>query len=222
MKHALDRLVRATLSPAAGILYAEDFDEEPAPPEPAPDPDPVYTGADVEEARLQGTDAGRAEATASAELAELQSRSAALAGIVSGLNELAQGVATELERSTAELSRTVLSLLHAALPSLMESTAGREVSGLLSRVLPGLHAERTVTVRISPHLADRVGADLDALDEEHRNRIVLVPTDALLPGDLRVSWHDGSLLRDTGAIHRATRAILATAGQLEVARDERH
>ena len=99
----------------------------------------------------------------------------------------------------------------------MEATAAREVSGLLGRLLPGLLAEKQVTVRVSPHVADRIGAGLLALDEESRTRIVLVPNDALQPGDLRVSWHEGRLLRDTAAIGRAAREILVAAGLTEAA-----
>ena len=217
MEHAFDTLVRAALSPACGILYAEDFDDEPPAPEQAVAPEPLFTAAELEEARLQAADTARMEAMASSELAALHSRSVALADVAGGLNQLVQGIAAEVERSTVELSRAVMSLLCVALPSLMESAAGREVSGLLHRVLPGLHAEKQVTVRVSPHMAERVGADLLALDEEHRSRVVLVPTDALQPGDLRVSWHEGRLVRDTAAIHRAAQAILEAAGQLEAA-----
>ena len=215
MEHVFDELARAALSPACGILYAEDFDDEPPAPPPLPEPDPVFSAAELDEARLQAADTARAEVFASAELAALQSRSVALADVASELRRLSGDVAAEVERSSVELSYAVMSLLCAALPSLMESTAGREVSGLLGRLLPGLHAEKQVTVRVSPQVADRIGADLLALDEDARSRVVLVPTDALLPGDLRVSWHEGRLVRDTGEIHRAAQAILAAASQME-------
>ena len=209
-------LVRSTPSQACGILYAEDFDDEPAVPELAPDPEPVFSAADLESARVEAADSARVEAMASAELAALHSRNAALVDVSTGLRQLADTVTAEVERSATELSRVVLSLLCAALPSLMESTAAREVSSLLSRLLPGLHGEKQVAVRLSPHLMERVAADLLTLDEESRSRVTLIPTDALQRGDVNVSWRDGHLLRDTGAIHRATQAVLAAAGQLEV------
>ena len=213
-------LADPVLAPSLGILYAEDFDDElsgggtllGAEPE---QPEPLFTGADLDDARLAAADTARTETLASAELAALQDRSAALARISEGLGHLTAGIAAEIERSTEELARTVLCLLAAALPSLMDKTAAREVSALLHRLLPGLHAEKQVTVRVNPHVAGAIESDLAQLDEDARTRILLVPTDALAPGDLRVSWHEGRLLRDTAAIRNATHKILASIGCTE-------
>ena len=211
-----------SLAGPCGILYAEDFDTPPpvrlpvqaAPPPPPP---PTFTAAELEDARVSAADAARAEVMEAAEMAALQMRAAALSGIAEGVGRLREEVAAEVGRATEELSRAVLSMLQAALPSLMDATAGREISGLLGRLLPGLHAERQVTVRVSPEVLGTVEGDLAGLDEEQRARIRLVGADALAPGDLRVSWHEGRLVRDTAAIARASQEILRSAGYAEVA-----
>ena len=214
-------LLHAELAPAIGILYAEDFDDEVAVHQfsvvaELDPPDPMFTAAELDHARLAAAEAARAETMAAAELTALHGRGAALAGISEGLARLTEDVGAELERATDELARTVLGMLCAALPSLMDKTASRELSALLHRLLPGLHAEKQVTVRMNPHAAGAIGSDLEQLDEQTRARIVLVPTDALAPGDLRVSWHEGRLLRDTAAIHNAAQQILASVGVAEV------
>lgn len=214
----IDGLVRAALSPASGILYAEDFDDDPAPPPgPAAPPEPLFTATELEAARAGAADEARHGAMRSAEVLALDRRGAALSGIAEGLQKLGGEVGEEVSRQTEELSRAVMSMMVAALPSLMAGTARREVSDLLGRLLPGLHAEKQVAVRINPHLMEAIGTDLAGLDEACRQRIVLVPTDALAPGDLRVSWHEGRLVRDTAAIHRAAQDILHAAGWMEAA-----
>ena len=57
--------------------------------------------------------------------------------------------------------------------------------------------------------------DLAGFDAELSADIALLPTDALPPGDLRVTWAEGALIRDTGAICRAMQDVLAGLGLLD-------
>ena len=202
---------------ALGVLYAEDFDA--SAPAGAPEPEliePMFTLADLDHAKAQAASSAGAEALASAELSALQDRSSALDAIAAGLLAGQDAIAAEIARDTHAVSQAMLALLSAALPSLMDGTARREVSGLMQRLLPGLYGEKRVTIRLNPHVIDMVDQDLRTLNEDARARIVLVPTDALAPGDMRVSWEGGSFVRDTRALHDAAREIITASGMEDI------
>ena len=50
-----------------------------------------------------------------------------------------------------------------------------------------------------------------------RQRAVLTPDDDVPPGDVRISWRDGSAARDTGDLLRRVTEVLASHGLLEAA-----
>ena len=85
---------------------------------------------------------------------------------------------------------------------------------LLAHLLPTLQQEPRVTVRCSPAVAEAVRADLLLLDGELADRVAVVPS-GLAPGDVRVAWTDGSLVRDGAAIHAAMVAALAELGLVD-------
>jgi hypothetical protein len=46
------------------------------------------------------------------------------------------------------------------------------------------------------------------------DRVDLIPTDTMKAGDLRITWRNGSAVRDTGALWQQVADILAPAGLL--------
>ena len=90
--------------------------------------------------------------------------------------------------------------LGALFPALCARHGGGEVAALARAVLPALDSEPRITIRVSPHVTTELAAELDRLDPELRARIVLVPTDAVPPGDVRIAWQDGIARRDGAAL----------------------
>lgn len=207
-----------------GILYAEDFDDDPElppasglPPAPEPEPAPAsFTMADLEAAqriaRTEAVQAARTEWERSALHDRTQSL-AAIASAVAGAQQEARTLADAVADGTA---RTVLSVLAGLLPELCAQHGGAEVRALLRHLLPTLAQQPRIAVRVAPAVLDGVREDLALLDEDLAAAVQLTAA-PLSPGDARVTWTDGSVVRDQAAIRSAITAALTELGLLEPA-----
>ena len=200
-----------------GVLYAEDFDDEdpaPAVAEHPPEPeviDPVFSVAELDAARAEGRAAGRAEA----ERSLLASRTHMLGLLAAGVAE-ARSAATEVATQVADgVVRCMLGALVACLPATCKRHGAAELSALTQIILPALRDEPRIAIRVHPHMLAAMQAEVAALDVEIAERVVLMPTDAVAPGDARISWANGSAVRDTERARLAVADALAELGLLE-------
>ena len=202
-----------------GVLYAEDFDDDASPsaagsPDPAPEPEiiePAFTAAELDAARAEAWQAGRLEA----EHGLAGSRSRMLGLLAAGIAE-ARAAAHEAAEAAAEgVASCMLSALAACLPAMCERHGAAELRALARTLLPALADEPRVTVRISPHMVAAIEAELASLDSEIAERVHLLPTDAIPPGDARVTWAEGSAVRDAGRARAAFEDGLAALGLLQ-------
>ncbi len=205
-----------------GILYAEDFDDDPELPpaadlppaqEPTPAP-PSFTMADLEAAQRMARDEAVQAARAEWERSALHDRTqslAAIASAVAGAQQEARALADAVADGTA---RTMLSVLAGLLPELCAQHGGAEVRSLLRHLLPTLGQQPRIAVRVAPAVLDGVREDLALLDEDLAAAVQLTAA-PLAPGDARVTWTDGSMVRDQTAIRSAITTALAELGLLE-------
>lgn len=217
---------RRDVAPAPpGVLYAEDFDEPESPPRPSPPPaeppavEPSYTAAELEAARAAAADDAARLAREQARSEDTHACAQALCRLAGAVAEAKADARRVAEEAVEALARTVLSLLTGALPDLCARHAEGEVRAVVRALLPALQAEPRVTVRLHPRVLPGVRAELAGSDAELSADIALLPTDTLAPGDLRVTWTEGALVRDTGATHRAMQDVLAGLGLLDPAPD---
>ena len=207
---------------SAFAIYAEDFDDPPALPEPAPEPSdpepeasqPSFTLAELEAARGAARKEGAAAERARLAAEDAANRSRALDALATAVADAADAARIAAEETAEGLAQAVLSLVAAGLPSLCAHHGEREVRALLQRILPTLDAEPRITVRLNPQLLNAVRADLDELDPEIVAAVQLVPADAVPPGDVRISWADGTCQRSAAAVCAAIREALAPLGLL--------
>jgi len=219
-------------SNAAGILYAEDFGELPpsgapqrpprqpswppaAVPEPAPEPLPKslppLTHADIEAACIRAVQA--AEQAWSEGAAER--RAAALETIGMRLDEALAQAKQQAEALADGLARTFLGMAATALPALCRRHGDAEVLALLHRILPLAASSGGVVVRVHAGLIQTLAIDLALLDDSLADRVQLRAAN-LPAGDVRITWENGGLVRDTGAIHAAMQDCLLQLGLLDV------
>ncbi len=212
----------AAPAPSAFVIYAEDFDDPPAPPDRAPEPPdpepeliaPSFTLVELEAARAAARAEGAASERARLAAEESAARSRALEAVATALSGAAEAARIAVEETTEALARAVLSLVAAGLPSLCARYGDGEARALVRRLLPTLDAEPRITVRLNPHLLNGVRADLAGLDPEIAAAVQLVPADAMAPGDVRVSWEGGACHRSAAAACTAVREALALLGLL--------
>lgn len=202
----------------AGILYAEDFDELPLPPAP---PAPQAPG--ITQAELDGAIAmARAEAVHDARMdwqrGALQAQADALMAIAQALTNAEEDARAMAESVAEGLARTILSITVGLLPAACARHGPNELRAVLRRLLPTLAQQPRVVVRLSPAVLEDVRADLTQLDEDLAAAVILTPA-TLAPGDARVTWTDGALIRDTAAMRAAVTAALTGLGLLELIED---
>jgi len=198
-----------------GILYAEDFDDPELPPLPEPGPaPPSFTLADLEAAQQIARGDAIQAARAEWETSALQDRTRSLAAIAVAVADARQEARVLAETVAEGTVRTILSMVAGLLPDLCAQHGGAEVRALLRHLLPTLAQQPRINLRIGQAVLDGVREDLALLDEDLVATITLTAA-PLVPGDARVTWTDGSLVRDQVAIRLAVTAALTELGLLE-------
>jgi flagellar assembly protein FliH len=190
------------------ILFAEDFDAPPGitvfddPPGGAEPVAPAFTEEELAAARADAYSEGHSNglAKAAADRAEVTRQ---MLGVIVERLDGARAEATRVAEESADaLARLLLGTLASVLPALCARHGAAEVVALTHAVLPALAREPRVTIRISPHVMRAVEQELGRLDPELHGRVSLVPTDAVVPGDVRITWQDGAAARDAAALWR--------------------
>ena len=201
------------------VLFAEDFDTAPnSRAVPAPEIiEPSFTPADLEAARQQAWQAGHAAAAASAEQVDSASVRDAIAAIAASLADARTEAAAVAQQAAAELARLLLDSFAAVLPALSARHGEAELRSLLRTLLPALSQEPSVSIRIHPQHAAMVRQEIERLDPELAANLRIVASDAMQPGDIRVTWRGGQAARDVAAFWAQVAEALAPAGLLSCA-----
>lgn len=203
-------------NPGRVMFFDEDFDQPAAPPAPAEPQiiEPVFSLADLDAARAQAAETSRTRALDEAAASAKAAAAEALRAIAASLVVAREDAAQIAEQSAEAVTRLLLDCFATAFPALSARHGPREAAAVLNCILPVLHHEPTIAVRVNPHEAANLGAEILALDPDLADRIRLVPTDAMAPGDVRVTWENGSAVRDAKAIWTQIEDVLAQAGLL--------
>ncbi len=193
-----------------GILYAEDFDEvAPAASEPSVQPElpRALTAEDLDRACLTAVQSARAEW----EQGEQRRRSELLASIGAALAG-AREEATRLALAAAEgTASTLLAMLSGALPRLCRDYGAAEVRNLVQRLLPVLRAEPRITIRVHSDLVSAVQRDVAQLEPDLAGTVSILPA-PMAPGDVKITWENGSFARDSQQILAAMQDVLSLLG----------
>ena len=198
------------------LLFDEDFDLPPAPAAP-PEPEviePVFSAAELEAARAEVAQAAHDAALAAFETAAAFAARRALDTIAAEIAAAREDFARAAEQSADGIARLLLDCFAAAFPALSTRHGPGEIAAVLREVLPALRHEPKVVVRLSPHIAAGMTAEIERMDPDFVAHVRVVPTDAVGAGDVRIAWENGGAIRDTAAIWARIESILAPMGLL--------
>ena len=205
-----------TNSALAGVLFEEDFDLPPTPKTP-PEPEviePVITAADLEVARAEAWREGYEAAREAAEKSDMAEARFVLCRIAELMDAARLETVAMAEQSADAVARLVCGAFAAAFPALSSRHGETEVRAVVETILPSLHQEPTVTIRLNPHLATVMSRAVESLDADLATRVKVIPTDAVAYGDVRIAWRNGSAVRDTASLWPEIESILASSGFL--------
>jgi len=175
---------------------------------------PTYSAAELAEARAEAWAGGNAAGSAEANTSTAATTRSLLQTISTALRDTKAEAAAIAERSVEAIARLLMDSVAKLFPALCERHGEAELRALVRTILPALTREPTITVRVNPAHTPALMRDLDRLDPDLVERVRLVPVEAIAPGDVRVSWRDGSATRDTAALWQQVCAVLEPAGLL--------
>jgi flagellar assembly protein FliH len=198
-----------------GSLFAEDFDL----PETAPTPkvvEPVFSADELAAAReaawREGHEAGLLEAAA----ADAASTKDAIAQIATQLRAESEAAMMQSEQQAESIARLLLESLAATFPALSAHYGNLEARAIVRSVLPALTQEPMITIRAHSDTTAAISREIGQMDPDLRARIETVIAEAMPPGDVRITWRNGSAARDVDALWQQVADVLAPAGLLRV------
>jgi hypothetical protein len=195
------------------LLFDEDFDLPTAPPEPEMI-QPLFTAAELMAARHEAARDSRDSALAEADDLTRAAISRTLAEIATQIGAARAEAASIAEQSADAIAGLLFDCFATAFPALSARHGAGELAAVLREILPALHREPKITVRINPHLIAPMTEEIHAMDAELAAHVRLIPTDAMAPGDARVTWENGAATRNSVSLWEQIEGILAPAGLL--------
>ncbi len=196
-----------------GSLFAEDFDL----PETAPAPkviEPVFSAGELAAARESAWQEGREAGLSEAAAADAASTKEVMAQIAAQLRAESEAALIQAERQAESIARLLLGSLAATFPALSARHGDAEARAIVHSVLPALAQEPLITIRVHPDTAAVISREIGQLDPELRARIETVTAEAMQPGDVRITWRNGSAVRNVDALWQQVAEVLAPAGLL--------
>lgn len=187
------------MAAARKFLFETEFGDRK--PEPVPSIPLAEHEAALVLAEARGAERGRAEATA-AGIAEAERR------VEQGLARIEQGLArlaAALPRIEARLEAEAVDVAVAVARKLAAELVAREPVGaigtLVASCLGELRGVPHVVVRVHDSLLDSAKARIDSIAAEtgFSGRVVMIAEPDIAPGDARIEWADGGLVRDTAS-----------------------
>jgi flagellar biosynthesis/type III secretory pathway protein FliH len=116
------------------------------------------------------------------------------------------------EQSAEAMTRLLINCFAISFPALSARHGPNEVTAVLREILPALHQEPKITIRVNPHLMPALTEELQVLDGDVAASLRLIPTDAVALGDVKITWEQGSATRNTTSLWKQIENILAPAG----------
>jgi flagellar assembly protein FliH len=195
------------------LLFDEDFDTPPRESEPEVI-EPLFTAAELFAARNEAARESRAATLAEIDAAGRTAASLAMAEIAKQITAVRDEIVSNAEQSSEAIARLLLDCFATTLPALSARHGTGEVAAIVREILPVLHREPKITIRVNPHLVAALTEELQSLDGDLTARLRLLPTDAIALGDARITWENGAAIRDTASLWAQIENILAPAGLL--------
>jgi flagellar assembly protein FliH len=192
---------------AVKFLFGQDFSK------PSPEPEAIITRQNVEDAEARGYGRGLQDGLRQAELA-------AKAHLAAAMERLAQSASAMLATIDAQATEAEAQAVDFSL-ALARKLAGRTLDRDPLGPMADAAAEAFRHLRGVPHLVIRVNETLvesvDALvrqmarERGFEGRIVTMGEPDIVPGDIRLEWADGGVVRSQSRIEQAVMLALGQA-----------
>lgn len=210
----VDAMLDLDLPPAGEHMFGEDFDTPPPPPEPEII-EPTFSAAELDAARSEAFESGRAAALAEAAAADHAAIRDSIARIADHLRDAREAAAVTATHCAEAVTRILLDSLRVVLPALCANHGDAELAAVMATLLPALAQEPAITVRVHPHHATALGREIERLDPDVASHCRIVGAAAMPRGDVHVAWRNGSAARDVAKLWDQVAEALGATGLLD-------
>lgn len=196
-----------------GTLFSEDFDL----PEAAAEPEviePAFSASELSAARDAAWQDGHAAGLREANEADAAATRRAIEAIASQLGGECEAAALRAEQAAEAIARLLLDSLAATFPLLCAQYGDAEVRGVVRAVLPALMQEPAITLQAHPRTVTAVVGEVARLDPDLAMRVRTSECEAMPQGNVRVTWRNGSAVRNAAALWQQVAEILMPMGLL--------
>jgi flagellar assembly protein FliH len=204
-------------------LFTEDFDAQPRPQvvieaqEPEPDVVADARAAEHEAIREAAYRDGLRDGFQQAAAGHDATAGRVMMALEESLRAAQYQAAQEADRAATAVARLLIRFVMKMLPAACARYGAEEIADVARAVLPALQHEPHVVVAVHPEVAAMVEAELVRLSAGMQQRAVLAPSESVPPGDVRITWRDGSAARDTNDLMQRITAVFASHGLCDAA-----
>jgi flagellar assembly protein FliH len=190
------------MSAPAKFLFDQDFARGA---EAKPGVSPADLAAKLAEAEAAGYRNGLAAAEAQNKADAQRRLAAALERIAAGLDAINRSLAGVEARLETEAVEVAVAAAKKLAGELVAREPFAEVAALVTDCFRHLVATPHLVVRINDALYDLAKEKLDAMTQAHgfQGRLVILAEPDVAPGDCRIEWADGGIVRDRAAAEAA-------------------
>jgi flagellar assembly protein FliH len=159
----------------------------------------------LKEAEAAGFQRGFAQAQAEAKTDADKSAAAALDRMASGLAALGRGLSAVEAKLETEAVEVAVAVARTLAPALIRREPLAELSALARECFRHLVATPHVVVRVSERLHGAAREKLEEIVQTGglQSRLVVMAEPDIAPGDCRIEWADGGIVRDSTATQSA-------------------
>jgi flagellar assembly protein FliH len=158
----------------------------------------------VKEARAQGYREGFSAAMVEARSDATRITATALERIATGMSVLGPILRDIEGRLESEAVEVAVAIAKKLAPALLDREPLAEISALVANCLAHVTQAPHVVVRVNVAVYPEAREQLEALVRTHgfEGRLVVLAEPEIGPGDCRVEWADGGMVRDRAAVER--------------------
>lgn len=206
-----DGMTTQTATKPALYMFDEVFAIEPAGTQPAP---PAVSTAALDKAVAAARKEGHAAGVAEGRRAGEQAVAGRLADSIETLVAATAAIAQRAEADRAGIETMAVELAMAAVgrlaPALVARQPSAELADLLRGCLTGLRDVPHIAIRVAEDLVEPMRAEFDTVAAEtgFAGRIVVLGDPDIAPGDGRIDWADGGIIRDMDETRRSIEAAV--------------
>lgn len=184
-----------------------------AEPEEEPPPPPTFSEEELQLARDQAFEAGRAAGIQEAESMTERLQALAEQSLGDGMFKVQGEQVTANDQMTRDAVAVALAVVRKLQPEMSRHHGLDEIEALLHECLAHLDRDIRVTVRISPELLEAVRERAEAVAQAvaFEGKLVFAADPRVALGDCRVEWGDGGAERELARSWTEIDAVIARA-----------